>query len=266
MDSRKQLDKKIRQHVRKRPLVLLGGVYGNAIEGKEHAYVEEVMKTDEGLCTKLYGCSYLLRGYPDRERVLGIGTMKRVIVASARLIKRLPFLLLLLVFFKKQILVWLSDIYRGGAFYIMPTKEEMTSVGREIIRVGYEMTENADMRNLIYFFAGFIELDNTYRIRFQDIFGEARDALEALSILSRRDFQIADRIRLLKHALKITKVRKIFDEFIAKLDKDKIRMTESDLYFALGNKEYAILGLSEGLRVEIKQEIDIAKGHILLTL
>lgn len=253
----------------------IDGVYGDWRGGD--AYVEAVIVSPKGgKFTKLYGCSYLLKGYPYSEIIDRVATVKRVAMEAVRLLGKYP---LRLMFGKKWrkdvadcfIMVYMADLEK----HQLPLNEFQIST-RELIRVGLKFFPE----KLVYCFAMFYEFDNAYRQRIQDILSNLnQEALESHPIreinrlfnlaISREKESIIWKIELFKKLIVAIliispKTKRLVKDFLLDLDLEKISPDESDRYFTLNRRGYNFQGRTfEDRKVEW-DKINKEKGHIIL--
>lgn len=293
--------------------MLLNGAFGdidNCI-----GVVEDVVRPQEGgTFIKLYGCSYLFKGFPDERVVEGLATAKgmislipRKILAKSRVLQIA--LLVLYIFARKRFYHYLhiysNAIYTNTVLKLPYDPLRLGKMPNELRRAMTKVLEaragNTEplAKNLnsiddldkidkselwkaiacfMEFVYLFIELDCAYRFRLQDIFGELKkENLVNTPKEIQRLFQILiDRERGQEHKwidlrriivpfLYLSKTaRELIKDFLVELDLEKVTYDEDDKYFILRRASYNHMGLSLEERLEMKSQIDTAKGHILI--
>lgn len=266
------LDAKIREHIqREGKIIPLEGALG---EGPNTtAYVEEVIRNENGTFTKFYGCSYLLKGYPDARLIDSVAVTKRVFMSTIRLIIKNP---LPIVFFKKEhIIKWISEIYEADLETKAPPDHELCAPSKELFRVLKLFFPVKFSKCIALFWE-----DTAYRLRGQDVLGEInkewlsqnprKEVLRVLNIGLRRELGIRDKwgmiIKIAKVALLFPGIKSKVVEFTSELNLEKIELDEDDQYFCLNRINYNFMGLDYGQRMEIKNKIDLEKGHVILEI
>lgn len=167
--------------------------------------LEEVVTNDEGIFCKWYGCSYLFKGYPDKNVIEGLGLAKAMISAIPRelVAKNIPIALGVVfnfLFRRKKFVhlchVWFSTIYVNEIYKLGMKPEKYGKPVKELRRVAYlDLKEkegwgllHGDFRavtgeetdeliaNVVEFISVFLELDSAYRFRVQDALGNISKA------------------------------------------------------------------------------------------
>ena len=205
----KELLERIQKDVgEKKQFGIVSGVFGD-MENCE-GLVESVIESPEGgIFIKVYGCSYLFKGYPVKQIVEGMGLAKamismipRRIIVPSFLIKTA--LLLLAIFSKKRFVHYLRVYFDAITINVVMkfglAKEKYNVFAKEIMRatdvilkrelkvIGetYELMINERFKSRMNrweecelvkamsdFIAFFLQNDNAYRLRTQDgFFGE----------------------------------------------------------------------------------------------
>src|SRR3990167_2723275 len=266
------------------------------------AYVEDRIKQPNGcIYTKAYGCSILLKGYPNGEIMDRLAPLKRAIMEDIRekmtapFVYYLPFFILL---HKKKLIR--SIIYKYAFIYMADLERhefplsEFSPVEREVIRAGLKLTNDITEKRyrdhsykmmaqkLVYFIAMFFQSDNAYCLRVQDIGGEVVKSNVELDVIRevRRLFDIAiereNEIvisktktikRLLLTAMYLSKpIRMFVRELLLELDYAKIRPDNDDWYFMLNRRGYNFGGLSHEVRLKEWERINKENGHLILCI
>ena len=127
----------------------------------------------------------------------------------------------------------------------------------------------------------FLELDNAYRFRFQDVFGMVDNAgakkdgpkelYRLLDILISRETEtgVPHKWKMIKLMAKIAfffipRLKRFMSIFLANLDGSKIEMDDADFFFCLTYHSYNFGGFSKKERYTTRKEINREKGHCWL--
>lgn len=301
---RKEFIERLHRDIKEKgKIMLIASIFGD-IEWCD-AYLEEIIRPPEGgTFMKLYGCSYLYKGYPDKETVERVDLIKRVFMASVRLLNKSPFRyfvsIMFLLFRKrviKNLIYWFVNIFEQYLGKIQLPLKEFNVFPRELIRVGLKLAEDVSdepskfpdagqtyrdrIQRLVYCFAMIMEYDNAYRWRVQDILGNldkdnlkknpTKEIKRLFNIFIERDFGIQDRIILIRKIVLFLlyvnkKFRTLATQFLMELDIDKVKLDEADFYFCLMRKSYNYRGLNFSSRMKIKDSIDKERGHIIIRI
>lgn len=267
---------------------------------------------------KLYGNSYLWKGLSPKREAEGIGLAKSMISLIPReIILTDPLKILHLVFnfifrrkrFLHDIFVWISAMYyhtinKSGftpqqqhTFTSELRRAVETCLKREIkedlfdhqtpnnlyryghIHTGREFYEIiAQGVEFIYYF---LEKDNAYRFRLQDVLenldktnGSVKEIRRILKLLQDRESldpngQISNQARKWKYLRRATIILYIWKDLriflknvIMEIDIDKVRLDDSDWYFCLKRSQYNFRGIPYKERLQMKESVDKLKGHI----
>ena len=130
----------------------------------------------------------------------------------------------------------------------------------------------------------FIEFDNAYRFRLQDILenldkenlrkGVIRETRRLFKLLIRReikgigiDFKWKEIYYIIMGALVLSKdIRNFTREFLLELDLSQVRLDEDDWYFCLNRNSYNFRGWTYKDRLNEKKRLDKEKGHLKVEL
>jgi len=291
-----EIDAKIRQHIKdKGNIVSVEGAFGDTF--RNMAYVEEYIKTDKGIQTKFYGCSILFKGDLKRETIDSVATNKRVLIATIELVLKYKYQLIIGLFFWKTILRNLVDWYiqifevdLGKKTYV--NLDDFSSLSREIIRVGIECAEKiplnkyplsrydsreyrVDVKRLFWCLGTIIQSDFAYYWRIQDFLSNFQKTKNIRKEMNRlfnlaieRENQIKEKIIILKRFIMLILLfppfRKMVEIYFNKLDMNRIKPDEEDLYWAGRRQGYNFGGISYKDRLEEIEWIDKENGHIII--
>ena len=290
-------DHPLRKHLKgKEKINLIAGAYGNMPDCA--GIGEGVTRPPEGgIYTKLLGCSYLYKGYPDGAVVEKLETCKDMLWLFLKLLNNWIGRIVLVVLFilpkrfaKKFFLEWSEEYFKIAymplARKMLKEREFCTSV-RELDRVLNEMiSELPEKENWVVraahkfrkIIAMGVEYDSAYKFRFQDVFPEfnpeavkedpVKEFKRVFEILKRREVAksmktkwrgIESKLLLI---LRISKrARQFMITFFEKVDLERIKMDEADWYFCLRrtNFNYRDVVVEDRLKERIK--IDKEKKH-----
>jgi hypothetical protein len=286
----KELKDQINQHLQKhgeiQPII---GAYGN---NSSPAFVERKIKTEYGLQTKLYGCSFL---YPvNVEFVDEVAITKASYMGMLKLALENPLILLR----PKKIVKFLARMYyvdlakKVSYTYSWFRREikydELTPLCRSIVDVGRRVAEEYPLKypkesdeygevmsalefrqDIIHIFealASFIQRDGGYYFLILDFFQNIdKGVSKAFDLVMERDktYQLKDKIKLVKvffFMARFTPLRKVMRE----IEKIRITPTESERYFAYRKEYYDFDGVNWEERKIIFEKIDEERKHIII--
>lgn len=317
----KLLIKQIEDNVKKTgKFGVVSGAYGD-MENCEGIIEEVVMPPEGGTFTKFYGCSYLFKGVPLVEIVEGIGLAKSMISALPReiIMRSILFqiaLVLYAIFSPKRLNHYLrvyievlhshtmSRLKFPPIRYNKLTNEMRRAfdkaITKEMAKRGLEFDSAMDWKNagqgafatdkvefymsmrlIMDFIYVFIECDNAYRFRLQDMFENlnqervgtnvTKEVLRLIQILINREYQINSKWIQMKKLFRLLllvspRFRGLIREFLLELEIEKVSLDEADWYFCLRRNGYDFRGIPVEERLKEKERIDKEKGHILLKL
>lgn len=288
--TREELDQKIRADLHEKGKIeVIGGVFGGETRGSD-GYVEEVIKPPSGgTFTKLYGCTYLWKGFPEAERVHGIELAKSFLSSIPRELAKHPFIalgfILTFLFRRKRFYQLLGFLvneieHRVLKHYDLPP-DEYNQATRELLRAVKASTNNPQIITGARFICLFLELDASYRFRVQDVIeGKGKEKpigefFRMLRLLEERETKssptgipISYKWRFLRFALRVALWDRNFKDFLSKLiaeiDAEKVKMDENDWYFCLLFKSYNFRGIDFACREQMRKYMDKEKEHIFV--
>ncbi len=292
-DERFKLAQQIREKIGKDGKVeVIGGVFGEWL-GCD-GMVEEVIRPNRGgTFVKIYGCSYLFKGYPDKVKVRGLDMSKAMVSGIPREIigKSIVLssaVLFLFLFFRKRFIKYAEKLFdivlERNAHYEIPENEYNVCV-KEIKRAVVEALKKEHnawtllVGKITRFVCLFLEMDSAYRFRVQDAFGnvdKVKDFFGLIDIMISRERSKGEnptnmprKWKFIKLVLKIILflspgLNRIVKRIIENLDADKIKMDEADWYFSLRYLSYDFGGKNREWRFAERDRIDKEKGHVFL--
>ena len=252
-------------------------------------YVEEVIRPETGgTFMKIYGCSFLFKGYAHKSQVDGMQMAKALFSTIAREFTRLFYISLAFkfVFRRKKLLKFIAVVmdevnHKALRHYDIPWKEHNV-MEKEITRaVNAALKEEKGdyvpiFEKFTRFLCLFLYLDNAYRFRVQDAFGyigrnHIAGLFEGIETMIERETEkgIAPKWTFIKIGLEIAflldpTLKRIVGNVIQNLDLKYIAMDEADWYFCLKWHSYNFGGLTEEERFAEREKIDREKGHLFL--
>ncbi len=232
-------------------------------------------KTEDGWQMHVKGYKYPLSGLPKKQTVNASALVKRMVIASVRLVFRFPVVLLPLLVVSKDKLIrgiteWLSDLWRGDYGSLLKIEEEDYSRSiRELLRTLRKINKYSEEWTLLL--ACIFEIDLAYRRRLQDVIGELdkasleknpkKEVLRLLDLAIRREslsWWQADKVRSLRKIISITWLFKPFREmtisFLKEINIEEMRRTRSDWYWTFDLYDYDYGGLSYEARQKLKEQ------------
>ncbi len=278
--NRKWIDDNVRRIIKEKGSIkVLEGVFGD--RDRCNGYEEEIIRTPEGTFTKILGCSYLLKGFIDKEIIDTATATKRVLMEDIRFIASNPIFILFLLRKKtiKDLIARYERIFLARLLQLRPPysgwkvqDRDYPPAIREFVRVGRKFNEIiADGLGLILF------ADNAYYFPYQDIIGNLdkenlkqnsrKEIKRLLNLGLDRAYAIKDKLRLFVRLVLILlyypKFKNFIIEFLSEIDPEKVKRDEADWYFCLKRETYDFGGLSLNIRLKLREEIDKEKGHII---
>ena len=260
-----------------------------------HGVVENRFQLEDGsIMTKLQGCSYLYKGYPDHRVMKALETPKDLLWMIADLFTGFKILIVLsgLLFIisrklaRKKLNKFLDTIFKLGhkpiAMWVPDEKHYCLAV-KEVYRASNKAIDllHKDVRESVGKIRDIItmscEFDTVYRFPMQDIFGELNkenlnksprnEVKRLLDILLEREVPGDQRNKYIKIRKMLNiillspKARKMTLAFFNEIDVDKVKLDEADWYYCLQRHQYNYRGIGVQERVDEKHRIDKEKGH-----
>jgi len=282
-------------HTGKKGVVLFSIFGSNEKLGHIQAGVTEEVFWPEnsGALVKLEGCSYLFKGFLNKNILHQLEVSKDTSWLLLSIFKnKVIFLyhLLLFVFFRKKAIkefVRLCNGYFDVAYrylemmQMIPTPNEWCTSVKEYYRVSEIIlsdVKNGRLKRVLEKLRDIAlmipEMDTAYRFVAQDILPEIDKSKNLIKELKRvfklmivREDTKSQKEKwvkvekLLKWALSVPFVRKAVKRFITELDMEKVKLDESDWYFVLGHHCYNYQDVSYEDRMAERMKIDKEKGH-----
>lgn len=310
MNKDQLLDKILAGLKSKGQLDFVAGALGDTEECE--GFVEEVTYPKEGgKLTKFYGVDFLFKGYPEERITEGLAIGKALYsyipteTVGKSLILKLTGLFMWL--FARKTLIHCLRAYTNSVCTKLIDKlgipeTHYNGITREIKRTVWKITKEISggsdeeflglrndvrekntklekfelIRNVTEFFCLFIEHDNAYRFRFQDIVSsiskeEVEESVYAATkkifdILIERDHQVKYKWILFRRIVLpavflFPSVRRMIRKFFLELDFSKVTFDEHDRFFCLNRSGYDFFGVSYLDRLEERKRIDRERGH-----
>lgn len=260
-----------------------------------HGVVENRFVLEDGsIMTKLQGCTYLYKGYPDSRVMKALSAPKDLLWMIADLFTGFKILIVLsgLLFIisrklaRKKLLKFLDIIFKLGykslqkwvideKHYCQSAKEVYRASNKAIGLLHKDIRESVGkIRDIITMSC---EFDTVYRFPMQDIFGELnkenlnknpkKEVCRLLDILLTREVLGDQRNKYVKIRKMINiillspKARKMVLAFFNEIDVEKVKLDEADWYYCLQRHLYDYRGVPVQDRVDEKKRIDLEKGH-----
>lgn len=252
--------------------------------------VVEEYDYDREPLVKFFGISYWYRGWvvknKTKEYIDAAAQLKRTLMATARFVLRVPFVIPILLFNKYHILDWIVDVHESDLHHKQPKFRDMSGYAQAFIEAlcdifdlpyvlgtretGRDMTKwrNVQLHRLIYCLASLIDADKAYGWRYQDAIVDAKNFNEFAKTLLEREKAIHKKLKKLVRLVKIILffspvARKLEREFFKRFDRERTRMTEGDFYFTLRREGYDYGGMEYPQRLRIAEGIDKELGHFV---
>lgn len=220
---------------------------------------------------------YPEKGWPFREAVLANDTIKRVVVNAIKFLVSIPKNIFRPSKILRSALELFTDysnlVFTRWEIYWKPLRY-CTAV-REIYRVGMLMAGEDDVYiRLVKAICMFLEFDNAYRYRFQDLMGEInieslkknpkKECIRLLKLYRERDLsQKAETekpaifLKFLPYAFMIKDIRNAFINFFSQTDITLLKFDEMDWYRVLVWGDYNFGGKTVEERIPERQLVDI---------
>jgi hypothetical protein len=275
---------------------MLFSIFGSLKDEDMHGLVEDKIYPETGgILTKLVGCSYYYKGYPDR-RVMSLLDFTKdaswMIVSIFEDKATLALNALRFIFskkyFKKVMESYLRMAYQplwknkfipeDGKIYCPAVKElyRASEVVLDKIKNDYIKTLATKLRDIALMI---IEYDTAYRFVAQDVLPEidtgklrknaSKEIQRVLNILIEREIPGDQRDKWISIKKKIAPILKIWVvkrwviSFFEEVDFSKVKLDEADWYFCLRRHCYSFRGVSIEDRLKEKDRIDKERGHNL---
>jgi len=277
--TKDEWEQKLRNDIRERGKIEgIAGIFGPELK-ESGGYVDSITKTENGITTKLYGCNYEFKGYPDKDSILKLELSKSILFGRIlNETRNLPFVLfgiaLNYIVFRKRTIrfieVFFDDISHkviqthgnpyetGGKRQFLVTKEDYCPFVRNIHDSFTKNAEGKLSENIRDYVCQFLQLDITYRARLQD--AKQKTIKETLRTLKRRETNAG----MKKKWQTILTVYKILGK---KADKvfagiKEIPLDDDDRYFFYGIKSYDFNDLSWEKREKELYLLDKIAGNV----
>lgn len=218
----------------------------------ESQKIDKIDVSEDGIFVTFQGVPYLHKGYPHPLHVRATETVKKLMLSAIRIMAAAPYLIPFLYLARKKILLEFSrfsgrvlrDYYFKREYYI--------TSGQEIYRVGmigYNPLNFELVYNLTMLLVMLWEYDDAYRYRGQFIISQLdqkalrehpRKELKRLcDILIERETEetMKHKWRSLKKVISVLPL-KLVAGFLLELDLEKLKMDESDKYFANQKRDF----------------------------
>ena len=227
---------------------------------------ENHLLTENGICQKFRGITYLCKGFPYIEAIRAIGVVK---VAALILLKNINWLKLLTKKSRLSLAVNFCKL-ADDAISPWPKDEYLCPFARESKKfLTIFFTELGYPIMLADVFAYFMQYDDNYRYRLQDLMSETsadkigiKEIKRLLKLSIKRDIQnyiskhkFAVCVHFLTIALRLPKVRPAFKKALEGIDFERLKLDEADRYFCLIRSEYDFFGLDFDERYKIFERL-----------
>lgn len=220
--TKEEYDKKLWKLLEeKKELKRVEGIYGDVFQNLD--YIEEEVEDEKGLQLKFIGCNFLYKGNLDAKTIDSLVSLKRALIATAELLYKYRFFLILLLPFYKKLfrdaIFWFWQLYAVDARKKVYMFNGLYSpVTRELLRVGYKMIDEriplegkpldedgepgdeefrTQVKDVFKCIVSFFQYDSAYYWRLQDF----------LVILCSEFKQLTDVKKAFEQALSITLAR-----------------------------------------------------------
>jgi len=231
------LRSKISEHIKKNGSIeWVDGVFGDTF--RNMGFVEDYIQTEKGICSKFYGCSCLFKGRLNREAIDSGATMKRVLMATIKLVFKHKFSVFFwaLIHRKKAIrdfVEWFIDIYEADyKKKVYKSINEFSSFPQELVKSGLKIAQSISLEypnvisedypkgkidgreyrvkveDLFYCLGSFFQNDFAYGSRGQDVLSNLnkeallmnprKEIIRLFDLALSRENQIKDKIILIK--------------------------------------------------------------------
>ena len=275
-------------------ITLIIGAYGN-LPSLIGVVEKQVEPPEGGIFSKLMGCSYLFKGFPNVKIVHSLRTFKKALTVLPPVINtklgRIMVVIFVLMpkFIQKEFILkfcigWRELAYDPIQASVLP-KEKYCVAVRELYRVltffigklkDGRIKEIADWgRNSACMI---LEYDSPYKFMVQDVLPEINkeafmknpakefqrivDIFLKRSVTDEMEIGLRPLFKIISLALRFSrKARRIAKEFISEIDLEKVKLDEADRYFCMLRDNYDFWGTPFEERKLMKEKIDKEKGH-----
>ena len=129
---------------------MVEGVFGDVTQNK--AYIKRKFHAKEGWVIEFFGCKYLWKGTLFGSAMDSGATLKRLLMASIRLVLKYPWFFspLVLIFHKtalKALIYWFAEVYEADLKQKTYKRlSEFSPVPRELIRAGLTLADRIPLK------------------------------------------------------------------------------------------------------------------------
>lgn len=279
--DRKWIDENVSWIIKEKGSIkVLEGVFGD--QDRCNGYEEDIIKNEKGTFTKILGCSYLLKGFIDKEVIDTATATKRVLMEDIRFMANHPILTLFLLRKKTiaDLIYRYERIFLARLLQLRPPylgwkvqDRDYSPAIREFVKAGRQFNEK-----LTDAFALFLFADNAYLFPYQDIIGNLnkeelkqnprKEIKRLLGLGIKRANHIKPKLEVAAKLISILlywpKFLKIITQFLEAIEPENVKMDEADWYFSLKREGYDYGGLNLQERLKIREKIDKEKKHIII--
>lgn len=221
-----------------------------------------------GYWTYFETSKYPLNFYPIQENLCYVDTLKKVLIASLRLVSCIPLTPHKIIVKSKN---WMGDIYSADTNQ-HPDRfklDDLASPSQEILRC-LILTEKTDDTRWCWYLTVVLDTDLAYGLRLRDVLQELnkealkknpkREIIRLVDICIARDKVIREKLVMMRRLLKIAflskEFRNIIVTFLENLDIEKIRFDLNDKYWLANKFDYNYEGKTYEKRMVWKNAED----------
>lgn len=216
-----------------------------------------------GTWTHIVGMKYPFEGYPD-HLTLGLNaTVKRALISTVKLFTRI-----VRGNITNASIDWLSEVYEAEYEKYQIAENRLSRPAKEILRVGLKFATRPQEQKAVWCIAMFVEMDNAYRYRLQDILPLIdkkkpirKEILRITDILTSREQNgIEWKWKMLRIVIGMILVKphikKTIKAMIDEIDMELIKPKPGDLYYMARYFDYNFQGLPYEIRASWKAQED----------
>ena len=282
----------INKHLEKNGVQLIIGAYGEGTGCEGLVEKKDIQIDGKGSYTKLIGCSYLFKGFPDSRAVEDFTIPKKLIKVALDYVNTWWGKLLVIFIFlfprfmtRKLVMRFIRSYYEISnsivSKYLYSPNKYCPAVRETNRALGVVIDEyfGGEERTLVHFLKDsgckILEIDAAYKWRYQEFCSlvnkerlkknPLKELKRVFAIYEHREKVMPFKIKAVKGILRLLKlnkfVLKLLVRFLIELDQEEVKLDEADWYFCLGRDSYDFGGMTLEERMVEKARIDKEKGH-----
>lgn len=282
----------LEEHLKENGVQFIVGAYGEG-PGCEGLVEKRGIKIDgKGDYTKLIGCSYLFKGFPDHRVIEDINIPKKLIKIAITFLNTFWGKILGLSIFILPNFITRKFVMRFVKYYYdisqlvlkrhqyprdryCPAVREIDRALRVVVDQYFGDPERKYLHGFKDSLCMILEMDAAYKWRFQEfcsLFNKKKlkenaikEIKRVFSIYANREKAFPDKVDGFRKVISLLRFNKlylnIFTDFIFELDLEKVKLDDADWFFCLLRNTYDFGGMSLEERKRERERINKERGH-----